>query len=215
MCPIVRCCGTACVCFSSHGAQGAMRPCKSNSPSRKRSRHLTVAVAFPGQPSPKTARGSGRHDTTAGLYMYLVCDVVVSVRPFDSLHIPCLPSPPFRIFFCFSHVTLQICRVCRFSRYAALALRPGCKGFATDVCVPMSRLADMVAYAKTLITELNLVAPCVGHVGACPTTRKTIHSCQIPWLLTDMTRRRTLADCASRRRWQLSLLGSDRSIKAR
>ena len=49
--------------------------------------------------------------------------------------------------------------------WAMLALRPGCKAVATDVCVPISRLADAVAAAEAKATELGLVAPVVGHAG--------------------------------------------------
>jgi D-lactate dehydrogenase (cytochrome) len=49
--------------------------------------------------------------------------------------------------------------------YAALALRPGCRGWATDVCVPVSRLADAIAQARSDIDAEGLVAPIVGHVG--------------------------------------------------
>jgi D-lactate dehydrogenase (cytochrome) len=49
--------------------------------------------------------------------------------------------------------------------YAAKALRPGCKGWATDVCVPISRLAECIAATKTDIGNSALVAPIVGHVG--------------------------------------------------
>ena len=49
--------------------------------------------------------------------------------------------------------------------YAALALRPGCKGWATDVCVPISRLADCILETQKDIVAENLVAPLVGHVG--------------------------------------------------
>jgi len=51
------------------------------------------------------------------------------------------------------------------SYWAMLALRPGCKGFATDVCVPISRLAECVAETQRDIAEMKLVAPIVGHVG--------------------------------------------------
>ncbi len=51
------------------------------------------------------------------------------------------------------------------SYWAMLALRPGCKGFATDVCVPISRLAECVMETQRDITEMKLVAPIVGHVG--------------------------------------------------
>jgi len=49
--------------------------------------------------------------------------------------------------------------------YAALALRPGSKGFATDVCVPISRLAECVEATQRDIAELGLLATIVGHVG--------------------------------------------------
>jgi D-lactate dehydrogenase (cytochrome) len=51
------------------------------------------------------------------------------------------------------------------SYWAMLSLRPGCKGFATDVCVPISRLAECVAATQRDIAELKLIAPIVGHVG--------------------------------------------------
>jgi len=49
--------------------------------------------------------------------------------------------------------------------YAALALRPGAKGWPTDVCVPISRLAECIRQTKQDILQSNLVAPMVGHVG--------------------------------------------------
>ena len=49
--------------------------------------------------------------------------------------------------------------------YAALALRPGCKGWATDVCVPISRLAECIIETKSDIDAAALLAPIVGHVG--------------------------------------------------
>lgn len=49
--------------------------------------------------------------------------------------------------------------------WAALALRPGGRAVATDVCVPISRLAECVAETKRDILETGLVAPIVGHVG--------------------------------------------------
>jgi len=49
--------------------------------------------------------------------------------------------------------------------YAALALRPGTKGWATDVCVPISRLADCISETKRDIRESKMLAPLVGHVG--------------------------------------------------
>ncbi len=49
--------------------------------------------------------------------------------------------------------------------YAALALRPGAKGWATDVCVPISHLADCIVETKQDIEASGLLAPIVGHVG--------------------------------------------------
>jgi D-lactate dehydrogenase (cytochrome) len=51
------------------------------------------------------------------------------------------------------------------SYYAALALKPGSKGWATDVCVPISRLADCILETQKDIAEAKLLAPLVGHVG--------------------------------------------------
>jgi len=49
--------------------------------------------------------------------------------------------------------------------YAALALKPGTVGFATDACVPISRLADCILETRADIEETGLTAPIVGHVG--------------------------------------------------
>jgi len=49
--------------------------------------------------------------------------------------------------------------------WANLAMRPGRKGLATDVCVPISRLAECVEETKADIEKYNLYAPIVGHVG--------------------------------------------------
>jgi D-lactate dehydrogenase (cytochrome) len=49
--------------------------------------------------------------------------------------------------------------------YAALALRPGCKGWATDVCVPISRLAECIAETKADLAKASIQAALVGHVG--------------------------------------------------
>ena len=49
--------------------------------------------------------------------------------------------------------------------YAALALRPGAKGWATDVCVPISRLAECILETKKDIEASGLLTPIVGHVG--------------------------------------------------
>ena len=49
--------------------------------------------------------------------------------------------------------------------WAALSLRPGASGISTDVCVPLSRLAECVADTERDIDEHGLLAPIVGHVG--------------------------------------------------
>jgi D-lactate dehydrogenase (cytochrome) len=49
--------------------------------------------------------------------------------------------------------------------YAALSLRPGCMGFSTDACVPISRLADCILETRDDVASSGLVCPIVGHVG--------------------------------------------------
>jgi len=49
--------------------------------------------------------------------------------------------------------------------YAALALAPGKQGFATDACVPISRLTECVLETKDDVAATGLIAPIVGHVG--------------------------------------------------
>jgi D-lactate dehydrogenase (cytochrome) len=51
------------------------------------------------------------------------------------------------------------------SLYAAKAMRPGATAWATDVCVPISRLAECIAETKLDIERSGVVAPIVGHVG--------------------------------------------------
>jgi D-lactate dehydrogenase (cytochrome) len=49
--------------------------------------------------------------------------------------------------------------------HAARRLRPGAEAFATDVCVPISRLAECVTATQRQVAELKLLAPILGHVG--------------------------------------------------
>lgn len=49
--------------------------------------------------------------------------------------------------------------------WATLQLRPGAAGISTDVCVPISRLADCVNAARARLDEEGFVSPIVGHVG--------------------------------------------------
>jgi D-lactate dehydrogenase (cytochrome) len=49
--------------------------------------------------------------------------------------------------------------------WAARGLRPGAEVLATDVCVPISALAECVTATRRDIDALGLLAPIVGHVG--------------------------------------------------
>ena len=49
--------------------------------------------------------------------------------------------------------------------WAGFALRPGAKTVPTDVCVPISRLAECVVQTQADLAESGLVGPIVGHVG--------------------------------------------------
>jgi D-lactate dehydrogenase (cytochrome) len=49
--------------------------------------------------------------------------------------------------------------------YAALALRPGAKGWTTDVCVPISHLANCIVESKRDLGASSLTGTLVGHVG--------------------------------------------------
>ena len=49
--------------------------------------------------------------------------------------------------------------------YAALALKPGCEAWSSDVCVPITSLSDCIIESKEKLKEMNLQAPLVGHVG--------------------------------------------------
>jgi D-lactate dehydrogenase (cytochrome) len=49
--------------------------------------------------------------------------------------------------------------------YAALALRPGAKAWTTDVCVPISQLAESIGQAKHDLLASPLTGTLVGHVG--------------------------------------------------
>lgn len=49
--------------------------------------------------------------------------------------------------------------------YAVLAARTGSKGWATDICVPISELAGSVALARDLVEKAGATAAILGHVG--------------------------------------------------
>jgi len=44
-------------------------------------------------------------------------------------------------------------------------MSPGSRGYVTDVCVPISRLADCIAQTQQDLAETNLYSPIIGHVG--------------------------------------------------
>lgn len=49
--------------------------------------------------------------------------------------------------------------------YAAKALRPGMEFLATDICVPISQLAECIEATQADVAESGLIAPLLGHVG--------------------------------------------------
>lgn len=49
--------------------------------------------------------------------------------------------------------------------FACRAIKPGTEALSTDVCVPVSRLAEAVSRAQAKAASLELIAPIVGHVG--------------------------------------------------
>jgi D-lactate dehydrogenase (cytochrome) len=51
------------------------------------------------------------------------------------------------------------------AHYASMASRPGARVWATDVCVPISRLAQCIAETRADLERSNLTGGMVGHVG--------------------------------------------------
>lgn len=51
------------------------------------------------------------------------------------------------------------------AHYAGMALVEGAKGYGTDVCVPVSKLPELVYETKKDMARTGLVATIVGHVG--------------------------------------------------
>jgi D-lactate dehydrogenase (cytochrome) len=49
--------------------------------------------------------------------------------------------------------------------YASVALRPGCSGWPTDVCVPISRLAECIRETRQDLQTASMPTTIVGHVG--------------------------------------------------
>jgi len=49
--------------------------------------------------------------------------------------------------------------------YAALSIAPNKRAMSTDVCVPISKLAECILESQNDLASNNVVAPMVGHVG--------------------------------------------------
>ena len=49
--------------------------------------------------------------------------------------------------------------------YAAVASRPGARAWTTDVCVPISHLAECILETQADLQQSNVEAPLVGHAG--------------------------------------------------
>ena len=49
--------------------------------------------------------------------------------------------------------------------FACLQLKPGCRCFPTDVCVPISRLAECIAATNEDIDQVHIPIALFGHVG--------------------------------------------------
>ncbi|XP_060693767.1 probable D-lactate dehydrogenase, mitochondrial [Hemiscyllium ocellatum] len=49
--------------------------------------------------------------------------------------------------------------------YAARAIHPGSEGYSTDVCVPISKLPEIIVTTKEDLVRSKLTGPIVGHVG--------------------------------------------------
>jgi len=49
--------------------------------------------------------------------------------------------------------------------YATVASRPGARAWTTDICVPISHLAECILETQQDLKDANVVAPLVGHAG--------------------------------------------------
>ena len=49
--------------------------------------------------------------------------------------------------------------------HAARAMRPGCEGWVTDVCVPISTLTECIVATRADLDREGMLAPIVGHIG--------------------------------------------------
>ena len=49
--------------------------------------------------------------------------------------------------------------------YATVASRPGARAWTTDICVPISHLAECILETQQDLSDANVIAPLVGHAG--------------------------------------------------
>ena len=49
--------------------------------------------------------------------------------------------------------------------YATVASRPGARAWTTDICVPISHLAQCIVETQADLKQANVIAPLVGHAG--------------------------------------------------
>jgi D-lactate dehydrogenase (cytochrome) len=49
--------------------------------------------------------------------------------------------------------------------YAILAARPGARAIVTDICVPISRLAEAIEDTRSDLAQSGVMGPILGHVG--------------------------------------------------
>ncbi|VDO79443.1 unnamed protein product [Heligmosomoides polygyrus] len=87
--------------------------------------------------------------------------------------------------------------------YAALAMRIGASGFTTDVCVPISRLAEVIVETRRDLDKMNLRAAIVGHVGdgnfhvILPVFEGDEEEMKVVYAFSDRLVRRALSACGT------------------
>ncbi|MEM7293031.1 MAG: FAD-linked oxidase C-terminal domain-containing protein [Pseudomonadota bacterium] len=59
----------------------------------------------------------------------------------------------------------QLWRARHTAYYAGLAMSPQSDGYVTDVCVPVSRLAECIVFAQKELEKTELYSPILGHLG--------------------------------------------------
>ncbi|KAG7281566.1 hypothetical protein CRUP_007600 [Coryphaenoides rupestris] len=121
-------------------------------------------------PSVQAAVDSTVHVLQAGVpiaRIEFLDDVMVDAcNKFNSLSYPVMPTLFLEFHGTEKSLDEQVRTTARHDAwYAALALRPGCKAYATDVCVPLSRLPQVIVETKEDLIQNGLTGPIAGHVG--------------------------------------------------